>query len=148
MPIIKWSPSNNGNEIYGGHLPMFPDVLPGWRLEREWRRTVRAFTDSWTSLRTADDQFFHEYPATMNGCGNHRFRIRWRSIGGEPVRFACGTIAGGIGTIVEKELANPEVQGWAQLHGCGWPLWRYITQDNGSNLGDIAVEVQHWEAAV
>ncbi|TDC81266.1 hypothetical protein E1193_15245 [Micromonospora sp. KC606] len=147
-PFIKWSTTKIGNEIHGGEVPIFPDVLPGWRLEREWRATVRAFADQWVSLRTANGEFFREYPATMNGCGNHRFRLRWRSISGGPVRFACGTVGSDIGTIVEHELPEPVAQGWAQLHGCGWPLWRYMVQRDGSNLGDITVEVQHWEAAV
>ncbi|MGN9763771.1 hypothetical protein ACTMS2_01195 [Micromonospora sp. SD12] len=147
-PLVKWSPTNIGNDIHGGQVPIFPDVLPGWRLVREWRATVRAFADQWASLRTADGEFFSEYPATMNGCSNHRFRLRWRSIDGVPVRFACGTVASDVGTLVEEELPEPTAQGWAQLHGCGWPLWRYVLQRDGSNLGDIVVEIQHWEAGV
>ncbi|MDT5119581.1 MAG: hypothetical protein QOE30_5320 [Mycobacterium sp.] len=83
----------------------------------------------------------------MNGCGNHRFLIRWRSISGMPIRFACGTVANDIGTLVERELPTPAHFGWAELHGCGWPLWRYVQQENGGTLGDVAVAIQHWLAS-
>lgn len=74
-PIIKWSAANIGNEIYGGEAPVFPDILPGWLLERQWRATVRAFADEWKSLRTAGVISagtaceLVRYAATRNPCG-------------------------------------------------------------------------------
>jgi hypothetical protein len=143
--VLLWNRANVGNLIHAGQGPDFPLVLPGWRLRKEWDDHLRAFRNEWRSLRPNDPD--NPYPATMNGCGNQRFLIRWRSISGVPVRFGCGTVAGDIGTIVEDELPVPAERGWAELHGCGWPLWQYIEQDGGGHLGDIAVALQQWTAA-
>lgn len=142
---LLWNGANKCNSIHAEQGPDFPTVLQGWRLRREWEAHLRVFCGEWRSLSPDDPD--DPYPATMNGCANQRFLIRWRSIGGAPVRFGCGTVAGNIGTIVENELSAPAVCGWAELHGCGWPLWQFVEQKNGGNLGDIAVAVQSWIAS-
>lgn len=136
----------NITQIGSGSTVDLPDRFPGWVLDKQWSTLVRAFTDSWTSVSIADR--LDLYPASMSGCASHRFLVRWRSITEVPVRFAVGVLTGDVGTIVEEELVEPTVEGWAQLHGCDWPLWQYVQQPSGSNLGDVAVELQHWHVSM
>jgi hypothetical protein len=141
----SWTNSGTDDTLHAGQGPEFPTKLVGWQLQAEWADGTRAFTGSWSSL-CGEEACPHRYPATMNGCANQRFLIRWRSLGG-PVLFAYGEVTGDVGTIADQQLAKPTDRGWAELTGCSWPLWQYVAQDNGSNLGDIAVAVQHWQAA-
>ena len=136
-----WSTGITSDTLHAGQGPAFPDKLDGWQQQRDWTEITRAFTGQWTSVcgsNTCNDP----YPATMNGCANQRFLIRWRSLN-DPVLFAYGEVTGDIGTIAEKQLTEPATQGWAELTGCSWPLWQY-TDGHPSTLGDITVAVQQW----
>lgn len=128
---------------HAGQGPAFPAELTGWKAGDEWDGGLRASGD-WVSLCSGDQCGDMSYPATMNGCANQRFLLRWRTNDGAPVHFGYGTVAADIGTLVEGQLPQPASIGWAELHGCGWPLWR----TTGSNsLSDVTVAVQVWYPA-
>ncbi|MEU4426192.1 hypothetical protein AB0F81_36695 [Actinoplanes sp. NPDC024001] len=135
----SWTDEASTNTLHSGQGPDFPDTLAGWQLADQWADQTRVFGE-WTSLCAGDD-CAHSYPATMNGCANQRFLLRWRSNGGEKLTFAHGTMAGDIGTLAEEQLTEPVSIGWAELHGCGWPLWKH-SDPNG--VTDVTVSVQQW----
>lgn len=136
-----WTTGGTADSIHGGQGPEFPDDLDGWQQQNEWTETTRAFGGQWTSV-CGSAACADPYPATMNGCASQRFLVRWRSLNGV-VLFAYGEVTGDVGTVVEKQLAKPAQQGWAELTGCSWPLWQY-PPGHPSTLGDIAVSVQRW----
>ncbi|GIE25971.1 hypothetical protein Ahu01nite_090730 [Winogradskya humida] len=139
-PRPTWGADGTGNHIHAATGPAFPARLAGWRLAGEWHDSVRV-SGTWTSL-CGDPVCEPRFPATMNGCGNQRFLLRWRTVGNTTVDFGDGTVAADIGTLADEQLAEPTNTGWAELHGCGWPLWR--THDAPNNLVDIAVTLQQW----
>ncbi len=139
-----WNTVGTSNSMLAGQGPPFPADLNGWQRQREWTEITRAFTGQWTSV-CGSDACPNPYPATMNGCADQRFLIRWRSLG-DPVLFAYGDVSGTTNPIVEQQMSAPAQQGWAELTGCLWPLWQYQS-GLPSTLGDIAVSVQHWTAA-
>src|SRR5690349_6484568 len=77
QPAAGWSTAGTTNTIHTGPGPAFPATLPGWQLADEWTDGARVFAD-WVSLCTGGT-CPHPYPATMNGCANQRFLIRWRT---------------------------------------------------------------------
>ncbi|MEV4351704.1 hypothetical protein AB0J83_45175 [Actinoplanes sp. NPDC049596] len=118
-------------------LPRHPDRLA---TGSEWTETTHVFGDRTSLCNTATCP--HPYLATMNGCANQRFLIRWRSTDAQQkVTFAHGTVAGDIGTIAEKQFTQPTDTGWAEPNCCGWPLWKTL----GPNaIADVAVSIQQW----
>ncbi|WP_157411647.1 hypothetical protein [Actinoplanes rectilineatus] len=136
-----WSDSGTTNLILSGQGPAFPQTLVGWELQHEWTETTRAFTGQWSSV-CGSDACTNPYPATMNGCSNQRFLVRWRSLN-DPVLFAYGEVTGSVDTVVEDRLNEAAQKGWAELAGCSWPLWQY-PPGHPSTLGDVVVGVQHW----
>lgn len=141
-PAQTWAAENI--EIHSGKGPVFPTALDGWKLEREFDTMVRAFTDRWVSL-CGKEVCEPRYPATMNGCADQYFLVRWRSINQVPIRFGWALSNPEVEPLpLEQELSQPAVAGWASLYGCGWPVWQYVEQPNGGTLGDVAVAVQVW----
>jgi hypothetical protein len=137
----EWTSGPATTAIHAGEGPAFPDDLKGWQRQREWTETTRAFTDQWASV-CGSDTCTNPYPATMNGCAQQKFLVRWRSLD-DPVLFGYGEVTGDVGTVVEDHLSAAAAQGWAELSGCSWPLWQY-SAGKPSTLGDVAVSVQQW----
>lgn len=128
----------------GASPPAFPTEVAGYELSYEDKVTSRAFEGS---TREVSD-----LPATMNGCGQQRFYVRWRSLatgytleatwvyqameaGGEPVLESAGGTASGNA-------------GWMSSYGCTQPGFRLIESPGPGNLTDVVVEYQVWKAAV
>jgi serine/threonine protein kinase len=118
--------------------PPFPAKVSGYTLENAWRDTPRAFQGAeWTTL--------YEFPATMNGCSQQRFYIRWRSVNPN------ATIEASLISSFDEILLHgpaPGAAGWMSSYGCAQPAFRFITSTDDSSLSDIVVEVQQWEISV
>ncbi len=121
--------------------PTFPDHVEGYALSHEWRETIRAFEgEEWSTI--------FEYPATMNGCGLQRFYVRWRTVNVNAIVEATLLDSGGEIVLVTPASGGA---GWMSSYGCGQPGFRMngtVDPDDMSNLTDVVVEVQQWEAAV
>lgn len=119
--------------------PVFPSTLKGWRRVDTWSQMPRAFTGSWTDVAGPD---YGTFPATMNGCDDQLFLVRWRSIAeGAPVQasWTHGPLRG-------DELTTDA--GWMSVDGCQTPQFRVAHSfSGGSNLTDVTVDVQAWTPA-
>ncbi|MCD5316871.1 hypothetical protein [Kineosporia babensis] len=136
--------------VHAGTAPAFPEDLAGWSLEQEWTETPRAFEDQWSSL--CGPNRCSGYPATMNGCGTHRFLFRWRSLGLPVVSSSSWASTSDLDTTDSQPLLNTELgqtpaatSGWAELNGCSQLTFTLPTQPEGqSTLVDVAVSIQEW----
>ena len=111
-----------------------------WTLQEQWSTQPWAFTDQWITAAGPD---YGEFPATMNGCDNQRFLVRWRVLTeGVDVRAAMVDTIGG----VWKQTSGHA--GWMDLDGCYAPGFQLAgPTDHGSTLVDVGVEVQqYWPA--
>jgi serine/threonine protein kinase len=122
----------------GTRPPAIPTAVEGYEVSQTWKTTVRAFEGTeWSTL--------FEFPATMNGCSQQRFYVRWRSLNPDAVVEA--TFVSSPDLIVMNEPAEGAV-GWQSGYGCGQPAFRIRQSTDGSTLADVAVEVSRWEASV
>lgn len=114
--------------------PAFPRTVEGYELADEWRTTIRAFTgDTWVSSSS--------FPATMNGCDQQRFYVRWRAPQSVEATFRS---MDGIA------LSDPATgtAGFMSSYGCSRPSFQVATSVGGSTLVDVVVEVQRWSSCV
>jgi serine/threonine protein kinase len=116
--------------------PAFPDEVPGYSLGDQNRETVRIFDDKqW--------QIIDQFPATMDGCDQHRFYVRWRSL--DPTAEVEATWVSSDGSEVAKKSVRGSA-GWQSNYGCSQPAFRLRSSDGGSTHDDVVVEVQRWNA--
>jgi hypothetical protein len=118
--------------------PAFPDEVRGYSLADQNRETLRIFTGDkqWYTL----DQF----PATMNGCDQQRFYVRWRSL--DPTAEVEATWVSSDGSEIENKAVRGSA-GWQSNYGCSQPAFRLQKSGPGSTLDDVVVEVQRWVAS-
>lgn len=141
VPSAPTSSSPPSSSVAGTPVtaPPFPSRLAGYaQLGTPTSASVRAFDDDTGSL-------VHEFPVTMNGCGNGLTTTRWRSVGG-PVTAAIVDFVDE-GAVVRRADIKKATTGVAGLlvsdHQCEQPV--FFTE--GSGLVDIAIEYQSWRAA-
>jgi hypothetical protein len=109
----------------------------GYSLADENRETVRVFDDEqW--------QLLEQFPATMNGCDQQRFYIRWRSL--DPTAEVEATWVSSDGSEIENKAVRGSA-GWQSNYGCSQPAFRLRKSGSGSTLDDVVVDVQRWQAS-
>jgi serine/threonine protein kinase len=118
--------------------PPFPEEVPGYSLDDEDRQTVRVFSGE-KQWRTLDD-----FPATMNGCDQQRFYVRWRSL--DPTADVEATWLTYDGSDVLSKAVRGSA-GWQSSDGCSQPAFRLHSGRSESTLTDVVVDVQRWEAS-
>ncbi|MGQ0631949.1 MAG: hypothetical protein ACT4P1_13000 [Sporichthyaceae bacterium] len=130
------------NTAHLGQGPEFPDSLDGWAMDRRWKDTVRVFEGEWA---IAPGPGLESFPVTMNGCGEQRFLIHWRTIG-FPVATALRYPYGPLDSTVPDQ--PPASVGWVDAGGCETVIFRfYGDPQSGSTLTDVAVSVEEWSPA-
>lgn len=132
-----------------GDPPPFPEPLTHWRLIASWSDLPRAFVQAdqqWTATVGPNATPF---PATMNGCDDGRFLVRWRAVDDVVnVIAGAGTTDGqmNVDGPVDKQVTGHS--GWMDLDGCSAPVFRMgAALTNGQNLEDVTVEVQQYQPA-
>jgi serine/threonine protein kinase len=118
--------------------PAFPEEVTGFSLDDENRVTTRVFSGE-KQWRTLD-----EFPATMNGCDQQRFYVRWRSL--DPSAEVEATWLSYDGSEVLSKAVRGSA-GWQSSDGCSQPGFRLRSSGRGSTLTDVVVDVQRWEAS-
>lgn len=125
--------------------PQFPATLDGWRMSNKWSDRPRAFggpgaggdPSAGTRLAGPGNK---KFPATMNGCNNQRFLVRWRAVNDGALIDAYWLDAVGRPRQIVTATA-----GWMAVGGCETPTFHYSDQNTGpGNLSDVAVDVQQW----
>jgi hypothetical protein len=150
LPGIAGSswPKNQGIYIANSseRIPAFPRALSGYRSEENkdfWNKTF-ASTGSIRIFEGKDWTGIPDFPATMNGCTNGVFMIRWRS-GSPDVRIASnlgshdlnpGASAGKIGEF-----------GYMYGTNCEQPMFKFAGAHDKATLADVYYELKFWQAA-
>ena len=117
--------------------PAFPAEVPGYSLADQNNETVRIFSDKrW--------QLLYEFPATMNGCDQQRFYVRWRSL--DPTAEVEATWVSSDGSRIEDKTVRGTA-GWQANYGCSQPAFRLRKSGSRSTLDDVVVDVQRWDAS-
>lgn len=139
-PDTGWAGSELDTLGAATEAPEFPVEMDHWTLQGQWSTMPRAFTDQWS---TAAGPEYDDFPATMNGCADQRFLVRWRVVDDEvEVRAAMVDTVGG----VWKQTSGNA--GWMDLNGCYAPGFQLAgPTSDGSTLVDVAVEVQQYRPA-
>ncbi|MFC9355159.1 protein kinase [Rhodococcus sp. NPDC057014] len=119
--------------------PELPQSLPQWALQNTWNLTSRAFADQWS---TAPGPGHGRFPATMNGCNNHRFLVRWRVV--NPNATVIATNLNAVDSPGEQVTGTA---GWMDLDGCHTPAFQFSASTNASNLTDVAIAIAQWQPA-
>lgn len=128
-------------------IPLFPHALSGFRSENNkdfWdhifacRGSIRIFKGSgWSGIP--------DFPATMNGCSNGVFMIRWRS--GLPIESALGYIEF---THEFKVSTAPKTGTFGYMYGtnCEQPMFKFVgAASSPDTLTDVFYELKFWQAA-
>jgi hypothetical protein len=124
------------NKTGGSPIPVFPDSLPGWRLNSSWDATTRATVADWAPAKGPDNG---DFPTTVNGCNAQRFLVRWRANDDQARIEARWINAAGIsGQSVSGHA------GWFDLDGCTTPQFRFITSDGVATRSSVNVSVQRY----
>ena len=131
--------------------PDFPSEVVGYRLASTETLTSRAFTGSLNQV--------YEVVATMNGCANQRFYLRWRTLNQEMSVKAVWTYPRLLDA--KGELAEPVVEeqggsamgksGWMSSYGCTIPAFEVADHPYsgpGEPLTDVVVELRIWTPSV
>ncbi|MGY1592265.1 hypothetical protein ACI79D_09850 [Geodermatophilus sp. SYSU D00708] len=113
-------------------------TLRGWAIRDAWSDTPRAFTEQVTAVSGSD---YESFPATMSGCDQQRFLVRWRV-----VSTGVDVHAYSLDVLGDVTVEATGRSGWMDLDGCSTPGFEFAASDSGSNLTDVAVEVQQWWA--
>ena len=118
--------------------PAFPEEVPGYSLADEDNETVRIFRGDkgWQTL--------YRFPATMNGCGQQRFYVRWRSL--DPSADVEATWLSGDGSVLLTKSVRGSA-GWQSNDGCSQPAFRLRSSGSRSTLDDVVVDVRRWTAS-
>ena len=117
--------------------PAFPAEVPGYSLADQNNETVRIFSDKrW--------QLLYEFPATMNGCDQQRFYVRWRSL--DPSADVEATWLSGDGSVLLTKSVRGSA-GWQSNDGCSQPAFRLHSSGSRSTLDDVVVDVRRWTAS-
>ncbi|MFF2026884.1 protein kinase domain-containing protein [Rhodococcus koreensis] len=119
--------------------PEFPQSLPQWTLKTSWTLTTRAFQDSWSKAPGPGQSRF---PATMNGCANQRFLVRWRAV--NPNATVVATHLNAADKPTDQVTGNA---GWMDLSGCYTPAFQFSASADRSTLTDVTIAVQQWVPA-
>lgn len=138
---VQWPPLADILKVAGAGQspPPFPTAATGYSFSRSVQTTVRAFEG--TKWATVTD-----FPATMNGCDQQRFYIRWRSL--NPSAAIQATFVSSPDDIV-LDAPVTGTAGWQSGYGCGQPAFRLSsTASDGSTLADVVVEYQVWTASI
>ena len=123
----------------GQSPPPFPTAAKGYSFSRSVRTTVRAFAGTQWSTVT-------DFPATMNGCNQQRFYIRWRSLNSSAAIRAT-FVSSPDDIVLNKPVTG--TAGWQSGYGCGQPAFLLPgTGSDGSTLADLVVEYQVWTPSV
>lgn len=135
--------TGNPTRLGIGTPPQFPASLPGYAdVADQWTATTRAFDSEWSPASAADPA--QPFPTTMNGCGEQRFLVRWRSTNPDvPIRTGyTRAIIETEGTVLEYE-ESAATSGWMSLDGCATPLFRADPPTTSSaTLADVVVQVR------
>lgn len=141
-PESEYADSFANEAFSSGEVPQFPTVVDGYRLSYKDSVQSRAF--DFTTRQVFD------LPATMNGCGNQRFYVRWRA----PAEYAVEAIWTYPGPTPDEPIYEPAggsatgSAGFMSSYGCTQPAFRLIDAPEPSNLIDVTVEFQVWVPAV
>ncbi|MCK0517646.1 hypothetical protein [Williamsia sp. DF01-3] len=136
LPGRAWAESQQVDLIETGDPPEFPTRLEQWALQQTWDATPRAFKGQETAVPGPG---FTKFPATMNGCDNQRFLVRWRVL--NPDATVVASLADVNGTVVNNATGSA---GRMDLDGCLTPQFEFAESGDASNLTDITVAVQQW----
>lgn len=124
--------------------PAFPTTLTGWRLDTAWNARVRVFAqsggDPGNGTRISGPGYA-AFPATMNGCNNQRFLVRWRAISDAIIDAFWLDGAGHPSQIVSANA------GWMGVGGCQVPALHLSNSNPANSLSDVTVDVQRWTPA-
>lgn len=131
--------------------PKFVEEIDGWRLKDHWEGMVRTFDERWSAASGAGSDGDYGFPATMNGCDNQMFLVRWRAIGSGAGSVTAGWTNGafvGASPLEVSQVDGDKVtgsSGWMSLDGCEIPVFTYkpATSADGS-IRDVAYSVQQW----
>jgi hypothetical protein len=132
--------------VAAGTPPAFPERLAHWTLSGQWSDLPRAFVESDQGWTTTVGPNAQPFPATMNGCDDGRFLVRWRAVD-EGVDVLAGEARldgqGAVEGQVWKQAAGHS--GWMDIDGCYAPVFRMASAlSDGTNLADVTVEVQEY----
>jgi hypothetical protein len=131
-----WPETVEVNNVGVGEISAFPPSLRGWTLRDAWSTLPRAFTNQLTEVSGPN---YESFPATMNGCDQQRFLVRWRVVSeGIDVHALAVDTVGGVVAVADGR------SGWMDLDGCHIPAFEFAGSSLGSNLTDVTVEVQHY----
>ena len=118
--------------------------MPGYRLTATEDTSVRVFNDGMPEV-------IYDFPATMNGCDQARFVVRWRTLDANAVaRFTPaygGTPDLGIVPIEGARSKTGSKGKWVSDSQCEQPSWTFVSASGKSTLADITVEYEVWTAA-
>lgn len=132
-----------------GVPPAFPRQLDQWTLTGQWSGLPRAFVQADEEWTVTVGPNATPFPATMNGCDDGRFLVRWRAVDdGVNVIAAAGRPDDqmGVDGPVLKQASGHS--GWMDLDGCYAPVFRMEAPlSSGQNLEDVTVEVQEYQPA-
>lgn len=120
-----------------GKPPPFPTSVPGYRKHDQFTVTHRAFEHQ-------QFQPVHNISATMNGCAQQRFYVRWRTLSGGAVQ--PGYVPVPMTRVWMK--GTPGATGWMAGDGCHHPAFNNVRPEGSDIFDDVIVEVQVWYAAV
>lgn len=132
--------------VAAGDPPAFPQQLAHWTLTAQWSDLPRAFAGDgpWTITVGPDA---NPFPATMNGCNDGRFLVRWRAVddgvnvlAGEARIDGQGNLDGSVWKQVNAH------SGWMDIDQCYAPVFRMAAAlADGTNLADVTVQVQEYQ---
>jgi len=144
--LFTW-PASGNHAGADEPAPAFPPALPGWKLTSVWTQTTRAFTGQWRPLAGPRGV---DYPATMNGCSQQRFLVRYRVLNENTTVIPGWTHSPPANNQGAPEpTVTPAHSGWLALNGCQVPMFTFgVTDDSNTNLADVAVEIQRYTVAV
>jgi hypothetical protein len=120
-------------------IPTFPATLPHWAKHAAWSDLPRAFESQWTNVAGPHQERF---PATMNGCDDQRFLLRWRTINQAVTVDAQPVGANG----AQSGTQVTGAAGWMDFDGCQTPQFRFhgTPPTGATNLTDVTVSVEQW----
>ena len=134
----------NGADSAGASPPEFPTQVEGYDLAyQEALDPSRAF---WQQPNPV-----WGFPATMNGCAQQRFYLRWRPLD-ENAQIQATWTYNGTGTIEPDGGEATGKSGWMSSYGCTVPAFAVVGHDTytgpGNPITDVVVELQVWTPTV
>jgi hypothetical protein len=131
-----------------GDPPAFPQQLTHWMLVGQWSDLPRAFAGDGTWTVTVGPNA-SPFPATMNGCNDGRFLVRWRAVDDGVDVLAGEARIDGQGNLDGSPWKQVNAHsGWMDIDQCYAPVFRMAgALADGTNLADVTVQVQEYQPA-